>query len=500
MMKLAVTLAALVGAAHGQDCAANEPDLTDANMEAIAADACDGTALDAACTSTCSAGYTGGSVTCATGGTFTVVACVENHPECGRMIPGLLALSGCGSDEASCGDCHVDAVNTILCPNTVNCCTTGGVEQAAGDTNVGDTVPTVCATTAQAADAACANDATDGTVCRHFGHPGVCQTQQCVDVSDCSDVKKAHLALCATDCTTCTAAEFLGGCLVDGVSQSYGATFCGTGKCSGNLDAANDVTCPAGSALKADAWSITGTDAAACCDENTCTAAVATPAGYAVAGAADGTTVTALGAVSCATGFVAEDAAGAATTPAATCDGTDFVYAGCLAKGTCNTAPVSCTTSNLASYNTAACAADPCVTDEAACCTPPVQDCVEATAATSTCTACGTELYTLTTAASGGGTACAGASTLCADGDGATDALITCGKCTGNTAAAGDVVCGTGQTAKADSATIDGTDAAACCDTTPTAPGPTPDTAAGSGAAVAAVAASGLALAAFVHC
>eukprot|EP01046_Picozoa_sp_COSAG06_P058044 COSAG06_NODE_11525_length_1497_cov_1.528612_1_plen_47_part_10 len=47
MMKLAVTLAALVGAAHGQDCDANEPDLTDANMEAIAADACDGTALDA---------------------------------------------------------------------------------------------------------------------------------------------------------------------------------------------------------------------------------------------------------------------------------------------------------------------------------------------------------------------------------------------------------------------------------------------------------------------
>ena len=32
MMKLAVTLAALVGAAHGQDCDANEPDLTDANM------------------------------------------------------------------------------------------------------------------------------------------------------------------------------------------------------------------------------------------------------------------------------------------------------------------------------------------------------------------------------------------------------------------------------------------------------------------------------------
>eukprot|EP01047_Picozoa_sp_COSAG01_P076242 COSAG01_NODE_13327_length_1600_cov_2.425716_1_plen_359_part_10 len=45
-------------------------------------------------------------------------------------------------------------------------------------------------------------------------------------------------------------------------------------------------------------------------------------------------------------------------------------------------------------------------------------NCVESTAARSTCTAVGQELYTLTTAASGGGTACTGSSTLCGYGDG----------------------------------------------------------------------------------
>jgi hypothetical protein len=45
-------------------------------------------------------------------------------------------------------------------------------------------------------------------------------------------------------------------------------------------------------------------------------------------------------------------------------------------------------------------------------------DCIEDTAAASACTACGQELYTLTTDAAYGGTACMGSSTLCADGDG----------------------------------------------------------------------------------
>ena len=45
-------------------------------------------------------------------------------------------------------------------------------------------------------------------------------------------------------------------------------------------------------------------------------------------------------------------------------------------------------------------------------------DCVESTAARSTCTAIDQELYTLTTAAAGVGTACTGSSTKCVPGDG----------------------------------------------------------------------------------
>lgn len=64
--------------------------------------------------------------------------------------------------------------------------------------------------------------------------------------------------------------------------------------------------------------------------------------------------------------------------------------------------------------------------DDVACCDPPpTVDCVEATAATSTCTTCGQELYTLTTPSSGAGLACTGSSTLCGDGDGETPIVCT---------------------------------------------------------------------------
>jgi hypothetical protein len=46
------------------------------------------------------------------------------------------------------------------------------------------------------------------------------------------------------------------------------------------------------------------------------------------------------------------------------------------------------------------------------------QDCVEFTAAASTCTALGQELYTLTTPAANNGVACTGSSTVCVAGDG----------------------------------------------------------------------------------
>ena len=85
-------------------------------------------------------------------------------------------------------------------------------------------------------------------------------------------------------------------------------------------------------------------------------------------------------------------------------------------------------------------------------------DCVEATAATSSCTACGQELYTLTTAAANGGAACTGSSTLCGNGD----TSLVCGMCSGNTAGAGDYTCTAGVLTSG-SATIAGSDDATCC-------------------------------------
>ncbi|GMI42467.1 hypothetical protein TeGR_g3447 [Tetraparma gracilis] len=68
-----------------------------------------------------------------------------------------------------------------------------------------------------------------------------------------------------------------------------------------------------------------------------------------------------------------------------------------------------------------------CTTDFAgATCDTANVDCVETTAATSTCTEIGQELVSVTTAQSGDGAACAGASVLCEAGDGAIPANIDC--------------------------------------------------------------------------
>ena len=63
------------------NCDANEPILTNSNMNAITADSCDGTALNAECSHTCNNGYTDGSVTCQADGTWAVVACDQLAPE-----------------------------------------------------------------------------------------------------------------------------------------------------------------------------------------------------------------------------------------------------------------------------------------------------------------------------------------------------------------------------------------------------------------------------------
>jgi hypothetical protein len=60
------------------NCDANEPDLTNSNMNAITADSCDGTAIGRTCDHTCNGMHTGGSVTCRADGTWAVVACDQS--------------------------------------------------------------------------------------------------------------------------------------------------------------------------------------------------------------------------------------------------------------------------------------------------------------------------------------------------------------------------------------------------------------------------------------
>lgn len=354
------------------------------------------------------------------------------------LFQGVLAMAGCTGD---CTNCHVDNVNTVLCPNNV-CCTLNGVAQAAGDTAVGGTAPTICTSSTMPATASCT---ADGDACTHFAHDGVCNAQlQCIDTNVCSAAKIAQRDLCAADCTVCNAGHIdaqLNGCtLADGTTEAYGTTFCVPQQCT----AMDSATIQA--------------------------------AGYAVAGAGDATTTEGLGAVSCHTTHVAEDASGAATTPSVSCDGTDFAWTGCTPKGSCSTNAVSCPNSNqLANYNTVD------GTDEATCCEPvAVAGKCGGNDDSATDYTCPTG-YDLKANPAG----IDSASTDTAD-------ARTAACCDAQTCAAD--VCTTGYTAKADQTLAAGTAATLenCCDAAPVVATPPPADPASSGTTVTAVTAAAL--------
>ena len=109
--------AAAAGSAGSEDAESGGTELQVA-YTAIDADACDGTDVGAACASTCSAGYTGGSVTCAFDGTFTVVACVENgHHRLLQQQGFLMERLGLSQDQ-----CTWDEVDDIASDVTMVCC------------------------------------------------------------------------------------------------------------------------------------------------------------------------------------------------------------------------------------------------------------------------------------------------------------------------------------------------------------------------------------------
>ena len=428
------------------------------------------------------------------------------------LIQGLLRISGC---EGDCTNCHVDNVNQVLCPNDL-CCTIDGVGQAAGDTAVGTTTPTICTSAQQPSTASCA---TAGAACTHLGHPGTCNADLlCEDLAVCSDSKLEHIATCAANCNTCTSAlitPVLNGCLVaDGATdiQAYGTTFCASGKCTGNADSLTDVTCSAGSALKAAAWSIDGTDEAACCELlPTCTAmdlAAIQAAGYSITGAADATTVEELGDISCHSTHVAEDAQGTVTIPSVSCDGSDFVWSGCTAIGTCSSDAVSCPNSNpLVNYNTANGA------DAASCCESVTGKCTgntdssqdfacptgydlksnPSTIASAASDADDARVATCCDAQTCGANICTTGYTAKADqtlAAGTAATLTTC--CDAETC--GSDVCTDGYTAKADQTLAAGTAASVenCCDASPPPPPTSPTPASTSGATSNALAAATL--------
>ena len=73
-------------------CDDNEPNLDGSNMEAIDADACDGT-QQLTCTHQCSAGYESGSVTCGSDGNYAVVACTAIATHCDATEPNIMAAT-----------------------------------------------------------------------------------------------------------------------------------------------------------------------------------------------------------------------------------------------------------------------------------------------------------------------------------------------------------------------------------------------------------------------
>ena len=76
----------------------------------------------------------------------------------------------------------------------------------------------------------------------------------------------------------------------------------------------------------------TATELATCCEENNCNAPVTAPAGYTIATPA-GTTVSGLGALSCAATHVGGPPhPGIAATASCPTDGGDFAMSGCIAR------------------------------------------------------------------------------------------------------------------------------------------------------------------------
>ena len=107
-----------LAAGQEQTCDDSEPDTTDAFMLAIAANSCDGTAVNATCAHTCISGYVNGSVTCSS----APAAEGEEATSFFEVVPCV----------GSSGACQV--LHALLCPAARYSATLGGPLQSAGRT------------------------------------------------------------------------------------------------------------------------------------------------------------------------------------------------------------------------------------------------------------------------------------------------------------------------------------------------------------------------------
>ena len=105
-----------LAAGQEQTCDDSEPDTTDAFMLAIAANSCDGTAVNATCAHTCISGYVNGSVTCSS----APAAEGEEATSFFEVVPCV----------GSSGACQV--LHALLCPAARYSATLGGPLQSAG--------------------------------------------------------------------------------------------------------------------------------------------------------------------------------------------------------------------------------------------------------------------------------------------------------------------------------------------------------------------------------
>jgi hypothetical protein len=193
-------------------CNPNEPDLSGKNMQPINANACDGTLTDGSCSHSCKNGYDGGSVTCQSDGTYTVVACVASTTTCNANEPDLSgknmqpinpdACDGTTTNWPCSHSCKYGyfggsvtcqgggIYDVVACVASTTTCNAN--EPDLSGKNMQPINPDVCDGTPT--DKACAHTCKDG----YFGGSVICQGDRTYNVSACAIESSSKSSLSAS--------------------------------------------------------------------------------------------------------------------------------------------------------------------------------------------------------------------------------------------------------------------------------------------------------------